>query len=233
MIDDETLLAYVDDERECSRHEEIARAIESDVSLAKRVQVFVESREWTYNALRHIPEEPVPDRLVNLIRRHQPAPPAFAKWWAMAASLAALLIGGIAGFAIGGESSQQSVQPPWLPPSLLQALSNERSGAVVPGAGGEIMVTMSFRDARGRLCREYRVARPNKPLSGVACRLGTTGWKVELVVPEAVVAEAVDLESYAPAAGPDVPLAAFMEAMVEQVLSPAMEQKLIDIQWQE
>ena len=233
MIDDETLLAYVDGELEPGQREELARAIESDVSLASRVQVFVESREWTRSALAHVAAEPVPNELVNVIRNHKTPPLAAPRWWALAASLAALLVGGIVGYSVGGDSSQQPAPPSWMSAALVQVLSHERSGSVVTDAGAEIMVTMSFRARRGRLCREYRLRQSHDAMTGVACRLGTTGWNIEFVIPETTLADSISQESYEPAAGPDVPTQALVETMVEHVLSPTEEQTLLNADWRE
>jgi anti-sigma factor RsiW len=108
-VDDVMLMAYVDGEVDATSAREIERAIASDPAIAARARAFRDSATLTRAAYADALHEPVPDRLIAALGGVG-APAAAAApnvvalprksrttkqivGWAMAASLAALVVG--------------------------------------------------------------------------------------------------------------------------------------------
>jgi anti-sigma factor RsiW len=107
-VDDVMLMAYVDGEVDATSAREIERAIASDPAIAARARAFRDSATLTRAAYADALHEPVPDRLIAALGAVG-APAAAATnvvalprksrttrqivGWAMAASLAALVVG--------------------------------------------------------------------------------------------------------------------------------------------
>lgn len=108
-VDDVMLMAYVDGEVDATSAREIERAIASDPAIAARARAFRDSATLTRAAYADALHEPVPDRLIAALGGVG-APAAAAATnvvalprksrsarqivgWAMAASLAALVVG--------------------------------------------------------------------------------------------------------------------------------------------
>ena len=132
-VDDVMLMAYVDGEVDAATAREIEAAMAADPSVAARAQRMRESAAITRAAFADVMHEPVPDRLVaalagggmaNVVSlpRRSPAIPRAVIGWAMAASLAALIVGYGAGqytatvpATMRGEQPQLAgVQDRWL-----------------------------------------------------------------------------------------------------------------------
>jgi len=117
-MDDVMLMAYVDGEVDAATAREIEAAMAADPSVAARAQRMRDSAAITRSAFADVLHEPVPDRLVaalagggamgaatqaaaaNVVRlepRRSTAPRQSVMGWAMAAGLAALIVGYSAG----------------------------------------------------------------------------------------------------------------------------------------
>lgn len=120
-VDDVMLMAYVDGEVDAASAREIERAIASDPAIAARARAFRDSATLTRAAYADALHEPVPDRLIaalgavgapttsapNVVTLSRPSRPAKQLvGWAMAASLAALVIGGAGGVYYGKQSER-------------------------------------------------------------------------------------------------------------------------------
>lgn len=118
-VDDVMLMAYVDGEVDDTSAREIERAIASDPAIAARARAFRDSATLTRAAYADALHEPVPDRLIAALGGD--GAPATANvvtlarkprairqliGWAMAASLAALVIGGTGGVYYGKRSER-------------------------------------------------------------------------------------------------------------------------------
>ena len=106
-VDDVMLMAYVDGEVDAATAREIEAAMAADPAVAARAQRMRDSAALTRAAYADVMHEPVPDRLVaalagggslaasNIVSmpRRSAAAPRAVLGWAMAASLAALVVG--------------------------------------------------------------------------------------------------------------------------------------------
>lgn len=114
-VDDVMLMAYVDGEVDAATAREIEASLAVDATLATRAQRLRDSASMTRAAFADVLHEPVPDRLIaalggapqataaspNVIKFERPSPKAAprraAMGWAVAAGLAALVVGYSAG----------------------------------------------------------------------------------------------------------------------------------------
>lgn len=94
--------------------------------------------------------------------------------------------------------------------TLGRALETLPSGSV--DAAGQVRLLLSFRDGRGRFCREFEtVADPTHPASmGIACRAVDASWSLEVIA--ATAPETGRDAGYRPASG-----------MAEDVLGAALD----------
>lgn len=195
VLNDETLMAYVDGELAPEEEEEIRKLLANNPDAQIAVEVMQKSKEFLHKAFDPILDEPVPEHLINCIRATHPesndggsppqrqarishfrAKPALA--WAAAL---ALIVGGLAAY-IGNHTLHRRPFAP-LPVAAVdtfldEALDNTVSGAVFTKknlgsneAGREIMPMLSFRSQDARFCREYEeLANGGEVRYGVACR---------------------------------------------------------------
>lgn len=191
--EDERLMAYVDGELPAGEAEAVRRALETDAALAARVALF----ERTRDALRtssgaSIP--PVTDSLLervraagsaaareNVVTFARPAKAGSSRGWmpsAIAACLA-LVVGGALGFGLAERGPSQPVLGgPVSDPQWRSALDQLPSGESRDVEGGRLTAVSSFRDADGRLCREFghRISTGRGSLA-VLCR-NDKDWRI-------------------------------------------------------
>lgn len=127
-VDDVMLMAYVDGEVDAATARQIEHALAADPMLAARARMFRESAALLRGAYADVLHEEVPDRLVDTLRPMAKQPEVVAMparrparqmvGWAVAASLAALIVGG------GGTYWYISAQPAKSP--VVQTASTER-----------------------------------------------------------------------------------------------------------
>jgi anti-sigma factor RsiW len=121
-VDDVMLMAYVDGEVDAATARQIEHAIAADPTLSARARMFRDSAAMLRGAYSDALHEKIPDRLINALRplakpnnvatfqTRRPARQIVG--WAMAASLAALVIGasGTYWYVAAGREPQASLQ---------------------------------------------------------------------------------------------------------------------------
>ena len=189
---DEMLSAYLDGEAD----EEIAARIEQAAGEDEELAMRLEMMAAGDGALREAADAllgPTPPRLLQAVEVQRSADvlefkprakrPAPTFHWAQlaAAGVSALVIGGVAGSAltprhqplVGGAGPDLGVNA-----QLAQALSTARSGEAAEVDGGIVRVSLSFRAADGRLCRQFDLAGKGDAASAIACK-GEQDWRIE------------------------------------------------------
>ncbi len=169
-----------------------------------------------------------------------------ARHWALplAASIA-LLVGLGVGFLFG-HSGRLSTEPPAIAlglvaPSapLARLLETSPSGTPLDAArpGTQLMAVATFRDRRGRVCREIELVSPGAtptPLAAaVACRDAARGWTVEGAFNLAAPAETGSHYVPSGAAEQDALDGLLKVLGASEVLTAADEARLIGRNWRE
>lgn len=188
-VDDMTLMAYVDGELDSATEREIEGQLFRDPGLAARARALRETNALLAAAYKQALHEP-DDRA----QTHSYTPQA--KSWPllpMAASLAALAVGGMLGFALAGSgvgSSAALSDESLLRSALQQTLETELSGSSLPwrnadtGNRGQVTPVSTYRNERGQYCREFEeervVAGVVQQEGGVACRGSDGTWRVRI-----------------------------------------------------
>lgn len=187
--------------------EQIASSIAAEEAALARLAAAVRAADAapTGPALRVVEgarrEAPAPQARRLEPRAARPASRFRVAAPAMAASLA-LVIGGIAGYALGGRSGADAgsdaiaiAGPPAARAALASALDTAKSGDAVDwndGAmRGAITVIASHRLEDGRVCREFEATLPDRggPVVGLACRGAGGGWRAEIAARGRVAGE--------------------------------------------
>lgn len=234
--DELTLMAYADGQLDAAARREVEAALAADPALAARVQQHQALARRVTAAFGPALEEPVPDRLRQLLqpapspaptatltptltpvaRRAEAANDGWARWGGMAACLVlglALGLGG--GMRLGGEAADGFVVSNGgflATGAVAQALQTQPAGAA-PGAGG-VAVTLSFVDRAGRYCRAFSTAGQG----GLACREGA-GWAVAAMATQAPAVSADGAMRQANTALP----AAVLQAVDERIAGTALD----------
>ncbi len=191
--DDETLMAYADGEVDDATRGEIAKAIERDPDLARRVARHLALRTEVAGAFAAVIDQPVPDRLREAARapstaatsrgnvvdfpartaRAQARPWSVREWTAMAASLVLGIF--VAGKLLpqGGEVETR-LNAMVARGELAAALDSQLASNQVPDAA--VHIGLTFRDQQGAYCRTF-ISRAMST-AGLACRRGGD-WRIE------------------------------------------------------
>lgn len=225
MVDDATLLAWIDGELPADEAARVAAEVAANPELQAVAEAHRALSKRLKGSFDAVLAEPVPDRLLAAINppsasvtdlaavraARATAPPRrwLPQFAAMAASLAIGLLVGRAALA---------PKPAYLVPAsdglraagVLEVALNDQ----LAGQAGPVRVAISFRDRAGRLCRSWQVERQE----GIACRAGA-GWTVTAALARAPQPDG----AYRMAGG--APLLAVMDAMiVGEPLDAAAEQ---------
>ena len=252
LLNDETLMAYVDGELDAATASEVEAALANDPAASETVRMFRESARLAQDAFAAPMDEQVPAHLLATFddKSAEPAPSAdvvdFATRRAarpagpirrhalpLAASIA--LAVGIAG---GWTLSSQTVTPEdsglllggiSTASSLHAALEGTPSGQALAWDGGSITPVLTFRDTDGRFCREFQAAgaEGGQGSIGIACR-GDGQWQAQF----AVAAQAGGDGSFQPASGGVASLETFVdELMTDMPLDPEAEAAALEAGW--
>ena len=212
MTDDEKLNGFIDRELDRSAHARVDALTQEPAAAAllSRLRGNDDFVRAAFDAPMH---EGVPDRFAAVIEAglastdraranhvdgSAPMNDNQPRWWhlggAVAASLAVGLMLGTQLLApVGGASSS---------PALSEALDATASLQTVTLASGERLTPdLTFAQAGGGYCRQFRLAVANRGHAGVACR--TNGqWAVEALMPAVAVSSAADAYVTAEGAAP-------------------------------
>ncbi len=235
-VTNEMLMAYVDNELDQADARLIEEVAARDTGVAQRLERQRSMRAAVKAAYGGIVDEPVPQELeervramvakskdnVVPLRARTTSPRTRSAAWALAASVAAIAIG-IGGYlvgSLGGRSGDTVALGAVTAPALASALSTAPSGeSHALGSGALVKPVTSFRDAEGRLCREFEIApRVGARTLGVACRAGSE-WRVDFAM-----ASGGEGEGYAPASSTET-LDAFLHAISASAPLSAEEER--------
>jgi len=235
MIDDETLMAYVDGELDPTQRAEVEAAAASSADVAQRLEAHQALRAKMANAFSGVLAEPPPPALVARIaaageaaepgatvvdfaahvRRRRPVAPA----WMMGAGMAACLALGV--FAgLGTQALRAS------PPIVSQDGAMVAHGALAQAletqlasdqhAPQPVRIGLSVRTGDGRYCRTFRLD-GTSTIAGLACR-GSKLWTVQMAMSTGATKPAAAYRT----AATDTP-AAILEAVEALAAGPALD----------
>lgn len=184
MIDDETLIAYLDGELDPARASVVAAAIASDPALARKAEQHRRLKEklrHAFDALLHTSASaagiPASAQVIDFRPRQILRPAPSLNWRRYMALAAALAFGLIAGFALrpAAEGPARTAAGELVASvGLARALDSQLSGTMKNG----IRIQSSFRDETGSICRGFT----GVAASGIACREGDQ-WRLEGLFP--------------------------------------------------
>lgn len=183
-IDEAMLIALVDGELDEVNRRRVERAVAGDPALAERLAQHRRLRERLAGHYAPVAQEPVPDRLRNIIEASEAVVPMAAparRWggWAMGGAIAASLLLGLGvGRFSGGEAGPVGMKGGVMVAQgpLAKALDSQLASAQ---DGAAIRIGLTFQRKGGGWCRSFDGA-----MAGVACR-ENEGWQVQQVLPGA------------------------------------------------
>jgi len=239
---DDELMAYADGELVGERRAALAEALRSNADLRGRVTAVQTQRRRLAAAFGGVLEEPVPDRLTDLLsapaaaaaplkvvdlapgrarRDARRAGPSWAQWGGMAASVALGVVLGVqvvprSGDALVSEVGGQLVASGRLAHALGSQLAGEATGGVA--------VQLSFIDKDGQYCRTFSAER----IAGLACH-NASRWTVQTTAPAERAASSSMRQAGSPL--PRVLLEAVDARIAGTALTAAEEQEARDRGW--
>lgn len=210
------LMAYADGELPAAEAAAITEALDSDPTLAARIEHFAASRRALKRAFALPAAAPLSPALQKLLAPAAAAPlprRPRARWpLALAASLV---------LGLGAVIGHQLTRP--APDALSAALETLPSGEISRSAGGEIVALSTLAAADGSLCREYERGSQR----GLACREPEGRWRERLLPAAPVTTEP---GSYQLASGEPVDAAIALKA---RRLNPEEERQLLRQGWRD
>ncbi|MEO8297242.1 MAG: hypothetical protein ABI574_05485 [Burkholderiales bacterium] len=246
---DDDLMAYVDGELDSARRSALEQALASDAALRDRVNTWRAQRERLAAAYHPVLDEPVPDRLAQLLApaaraaavvdlaavraarsTKRPAAPDWRQWGGLAASLVLGLALGMmvdrGGAPSNGTDSAVAMVDGRLVATgpLAQALLSQLASE--PPAQATVAVQLSFVDRAGAYCRTFSTP----ALAGLACRQADL-WAVQQVVAASEPASGSAMRQAATALPREV-LDVVDRRVAGAVLNAAAERQARDAGWQ-
>lgn len=261
--DDETLVAFADGMLAGEDAEKVAAFVAGNDEAREFVELLRSSGMMAKGAYDAALDEAEADaKLAALILGHEAGAaggtivalpprrdraPATARFALPMAAAIALIVGGVGGYEFGRRGvapepmagADVAVGPVERGTALATLLDEKPSGEAMSVAGTrarDLMVIASFRDAKGRICREFEVLAPESggPVTaGIACRQDGGIWHVEGAAQLAKAPEP-PTQDFSPASGDD---AAAIEGLLKAVgaqraLSAADEDALLKKKWE-
>lgn len=251
---DEQLVAYADGELTPDEARAIAAAAQADGQLARRIAQFTESRRLLADTFARHLQEPVPQRLLDVLRedgepkvvplrpRQPAARPHRSNWMPMALAASVTFVALGVGLLAGRGWERIGTAPltvagmPQDAAALRHALQTLASGEVLSGESSgthyEVVPTASLRLPSGEYCREFESSVATQAgtqrARGLACRGAEGVWDMRTLASIAADAPSGAGENYQPAAGGGTDWAGTQDA---HRLTPAEEQALIGRGW--
>lgn len=260
--DDATLIAFADGALAGDEAERVAAFVAGNDEARRLVELFRASGDLAKRAYDAALDETQTDaKLAALILGGSAVPasatvvalpsrpsrtPAKSRFALPMAAAIALIVGSVGGFEFGRRAaapehaarSDIAVGPVARGTALATLLDEKPSGVTLSGpegSGQDLMVVASFRDAKGRICREFEIlaAEQGGPVTaGIACRHDGGDWHVEGAAQLAKAPEP-SAQDFSPASGDD---AAAIEGLLKAVgakpaLSKTDEDALLRNKW--
>lgn len=196
-IPDDILTAYVDGELDPVACAEVETALRTDTELAARAAKYRDLRARLESAYAPELTEPVPARLLTVLRERAPAAVtdlaavraarnmASSRRWtgARVTSMAAgVLLAVSAGLLVWRNSQSVMVRTSGTSlvasGALARSLSEQLAGE--PDSSSQIVIGLSFLAKSGDYCRTFSIAQDTES-SGLACRRSDR-WRIEVLV---------------------------------------------------
>lgn len=182
---EERIIAYVDGELGPIEALRFERAMADDPGLAEQVTKHRALRDRIAGHFAPIALEPIPDRLTDMLdqrpnvvvfpqRKPAPRVPAYRRWGAIAATLAAGVIAGQLLPRAGGPAITESHGTIVAQAALAHALDTQLASA---GPAGGYVMGVSFRDRSGSYCRTFA----DEKATGIGCHQNDR-WQVPLLI---------------------------------------------------
>ncbi|MGH8181044.1 MAG: anti-sigma factor family protein [Steroidobacteraceae bacterium] len=188
---EEVLMAYADDELDAPTRAAVDAAMASDPEIAQRIARHKALRNRFHSAFDKILDEPVPARVLEVVRHEQVAPRKsnvtplrqrqvrrwnWPQWTAVAASLMVGVIAGRLTLMRAGSAGPIVTRGDRLlaAGALAAALSDQLASA--QSAADPVRIGVSFRAKSGEYCRTFAL-RGAEGLAGLACR-ADDGWQL-------------------------------------------------------
>ena len=219
MVDEEKFFAWLDGELPPEEAAEVERQVAADPELARLAEQHRTMAAGLRGAFDSVAVAPVPEPLRKAARPRpakvidiaacrealaRPFVGPLPQWAAMAAML---VLGLFAGSLAGGDLASSPVEVHdgqiYAAGAVDQALERQLASA---GAGGDVRIGLTFRDASGSICRTFGTS----AASGLACR-DQGDWRVQglFAAPEGAG------EEYRMAAGADPRLMDLVDSTME------------------
>jgi hypothetical protein len=205
---DEELSAFLDGALAPAEASALRTALEEDTVLAARLSDLAAVQAALGEAFNQPLQEQTPPRFQAILDAAFPAPPADnivalsqrrqekpklptpQRWRTPLAAGLALVIGAVGGaqFTRSDRSHEIAqlevgVIAPGNP--IFSALETRPSAELVKITATDVVrPVLTFKDAQGRVCREFEMASSASMAIGVACR-GATAWRLEILLPAA------------------------------------------------
>ena len=243
-LSEETLMAYVDGELDDSARKQVEVAIAEDPQVARRVAKHQALRGRLRSSFATVLDEPVPQRLVSLVRAAATVPgppqvlqfrrkPAVQRPWLQWSSLAASFVLGALVWQFAGrqylsgpitENRGQLVASG----ALAQALTGQL--AAQQDASSATQIGFSFRSKRGDYCRTF-LLRAAPSAAGLACRQNNQ-WAVQVLAHADAPMQSSDQYRQAASSLPPAVLRAVDDSIAGEPLDSAAETQARAAGWQ-
>lgn len=236
MSADEKFFAWLDGELTGAEAAEMEAKVTADPGLARLAEEHRALKSRLKGAFDPIAEAPVPQNLIDALRRPQAQVIDFQtakkaretrKSWRPAVQWAAMAATLVFGFFAGTLTPRHNEAPVtvqdgalYASASLNQALGGQLASAP---ANGPVRIGLTYRDQSGAVCRTFTEAKS----SGLACRNGAR-WQLRGLFP----APEGQSDAYRMAAGMDPNLAALVDSTISgDPFGPAEEKKAQQQGW--
>ena len=254
----EQLMAFADGELSPTEHERIAAQVAASPELQQIVAEFARSTALLREVFDERLDEPVPQRLIDAVRNHQPQaqpdvvpaikplpgagqeqagnlaavrrPAANYSRMAIAATVT-LTIGILAGLMLQGGDDAPPAYAGTDAAMLQMAMETKASGETLIGRHSVITPQASYTVRDGGACREYNSGATAEQIQaqGLACRGNDGQWRIETEI--AFVADSDG--HFTPAQGDQDSIAEALDRLgASSGLNTADEAKLLQNQWQ-